>query len=152
MDKAAQKTIDLTALSAPQLSEVKNQLEQEVDHLSQSFSKLRQAQTKFKECIGTVQTTFKDENDGRPLLVPLTNSLYVPGTMADVQTVLVDVGTGYYVEKSPADAMAFYGAKVNTLQKNLTDLENIVNTKLGNLKVVEDVLRQKVMSSASDVA
>jgi hypothetical protein len=36
---------------------------------------------------------------GKPLLVPLTASLYVPGVLADSQNVIVDVGTGFYVEK-----------------------------------------------------
>lgn len=31
--------------------------------------------------------------------MPLTSSLYVPGKIEDVETVMVDVGTGYYVEK-----------------------------------------------------
>tara|TARA_R110002060_G_scaffold65606_4_gene74622 strand:+ start:423 stop:587 length:165 start_codon:yes stop_codon:yes gene_type:complete len=36
---------------------------------------------------------------GKPILVPLTTSLYVPGTLADPDNVIVDVGTGFYVEK-----------------------------------------------------
>ena len=36
---------------------------------------------------------------GKTILVPLTTSLYVPGTMADTENVIVDVGTGFYVEK-----------------------------------------------------
>ena len=36
---------------------------------------------------------------GKPILVPLTASLYVPGTLADTDNVIVDVGTGFYVEK-----------------------------------------------------
>jgi hypothetical protein len=39
------------------------------------------------------------ENDEKPILVPLTSSLYVPGKMADIDTYMVDVGTGYFVEK-----------------------------------------------------
>lgn len=35
----------------------------------------------------------------KPILVPLTTSLYVPGTLADTDNVIVEVGTGYYVEK-----------------------------------------------------
>jgi prefoldin alpha subunit len=35
----------------------------------------------------------------KPILVPLTTSLYVPGTLADPENVIVDVGTGFYVEK-----------------------------------------------------
>jgi prefoldin alpha subunit len=36
---------------------------------------------------------------GKSVLVPLTSSLYVPGNLADVERVVVDVGTGYYVKK-----------------------------------------------------
>lgn len=36
---------------------------------------------------------------GTPILVPLTSSLYVPGQLASNSTVMVDVGTGFYVEK-----------------------------------------------------
>ena len=32
------------------------------------------------------------------MLVPLTQSLYVPGELASTDTVLVDIGTGYFVE------------------------------------------------------
>lgn len=33
------------------------------------------------------------------ILVPLTSSLYVKGRLTDREKVLVDVGTGFYVEK-----------------------------------------------------
>ena len=36
---------------------------------------------------------------GKKILVPLTNSLYVGGTLNDPDHVIVDVGTGFYVEK-----------------------------------------------------
>jgi hypothetical protein len=35
---------------------------------------------------------------GQALLLPLTSSLYVSGTVASTDQVLVDIGTGYYVE------------------------------------------------------
>ncbi|KAK9315369.1 Prefoldin [Lipomyces starkeyi] len=152
MSSEQQKTVDLTTLSAQQLADVKSQLEQELEHLSQSFQKLRAAQSKFKECIGTIVKTFQAENKGKSVLVPLTSSLYVPGVIEEVETVMVDIGTGYYIEKKPKDAIAFYENKVSTLQKNLVDLETIVNGKMGNLRMVEEILRQKVMSSAPNVA
>ena len=37
---------------------------------------------------------------GTRMLVPITSSLYVPGETAPLDTVLIDVGTGYYIEKS----------------------------------------------------
>ena len=34
-----------------------------------------------------------------PILIPLTSSLYVPGKLTDLENVIVDVGTGYFVSK-----------------------------------------------------
>lgn len=82
------------------------------------------------------------------LLVPLTSSLYAPGKLADTKHVLVDVGTGFYVEKSTADAEKFYKAKIEELGKNIKDLESIVNGKTNNLRVVEEVLRQKMLAGS----
>ena len=51
---------------------------------------------------------------------------------------LVDIGTGFYVEKTPPAAQDFYSRKVEELGRNLQDLEKIVQGKQGNLNVVED--------------
>ncbi|KAK3115795.1 subunit of tubulin prefoldin [Teratosphaeriaceae sp. CCFEE 6253] len=139
--------IDLGSLSAQQLSQVKKQLDDEVQHLSNSYQNLRAAQQKFRDCIVSIKKGVAESVQDKPLLVPLTSSLYVPGKLADTEHVLVDVGTGFYVEKTTADAQGFYASKVEELGTNIKDLENIVNGKANNLRVVEEVLRQKVMAS-----
>jgi len=58
---------------------------------------------------------------------------------------MVDVGTGFYVEKSVDDAVAFYKRKVAEMEANLRDLEKILNGKSGNLRVVEEVIRGKMV-------
>lgn len=58
----------------------------------------------------------------------------------------MDVGTGFYVEKSIADAQEFYAKKIEELGKNIKDLEGIVNGKANNLRVVEEVLRSKMLA------
>jgi prefoldin alpha subunit len=37
--------------------------------------------------------------DKKDILVPLTNSLYVRGKLSDPDRFIVDIGTGFYVEK-----------------------------------------------------
>lgn len=90
----------------------------------------------------------------KAILVPLTTSLYVPGTLADSNNVLVEIGTGYYVEKvratrvrkeqvvtpsqSTVEANKFYNGKIDELATNLKDLESIVQGKSNNQRVVED--------------
>lgn len=47
--------VNLDSLAPQQLSAVKKQLDEEVEHLSSSFSQLIAAQNKFKECLRCVQ-------------------------------------------------------------------------------------------------
>ena len=44
------------------------------------------------------------------------------------------------------DARKFYEGKVGELQKSLGEIEMVVGGKEGNLRVVEEVLRGRVMS------
>ncbi|KAK3720376.1 subunit of tubulin prefoldin [Vermiconidia calcicola] len=136
--------IDLSSLSAQQLSQVKKQLDDEVQHLTNSYQSLKRAQAKFRECIANVKSGVAGSAKDKPILVPLTSSLYVPGKLADTEHVLVDVGTGFYVEKTTADAEKFYNGKVEELGSNIKELENIANGKAQNLRMVEEVLRQKM--------
>ena len=49
-------------------------------------------------------------------MVPLTSSLYVPGVMEDNEQVLVEVGAGYFVEKSSEKAKEYCEKKVKMLK------------------------------------
>ena len=49
------------------------------------------------------------------MLVPITSSLYVPGETSKLDTVLIDVGTGYYIEKSGPEAQAFLDRKIHLI-------------------------------------
>jgi prefoldin alpha subunit len=61
--------------------------------------------------------------------------------------VLVDVGTGFFVEKDIASAKDFYERKVKDLGDSLKDLEGVVQGKAQNVRVVEEVIRLKVMNA-----
>lgn len=39
-----------------------------------------------------------DQHPGQQLLLPLSSSVYINGALESVDKVLIDVGTGYYVE------------------------------------------------------
>lgn len=86
--------------------------------MTQSYTKLKGVQGRFKDCADSVDALKVEKADGKiaielnefpfrltrsfsdkTILVPLTSSLYVPGKISNVSKVIVDVGTGYYVEK-----------------------------------------------------
>ena len=142
--------LDISTLPVQQLSQLQSRLSQELEHLSNSHARLRAAQSRFKDCIRSIKDGVEDKSPDTSLLVPLTTSLYVPAVISSVpkhqKRVLVDVGTGYYVSKSTPDATKFYNGKVEELTRNLQDIERAVGAKSGDLRMVEDVLRAKVLA------
>ncbi|KAI1327573.1 prefoldin [Xylariaceae sp. FL0255] len=145
MASEAGEAVNLDSLSAQQLTQVKKQLDQELEHLTSSFTQLQAAQAKFRDCHRCVQQgTLKHD---KPILVPLTNSLYVAGTLSSTSHVLVEVGTGFYLEKHVKSAAEFYKNKMTEVGVNIKDLESIVQAKTNNVRVIEQVLRQKMSTN-----
>ncbi|ROT40105.1 Prefoldin alpha subunit [Sodiomyces alkalinus F11] len=134
--------INLATLNAEQLTQVKKQIDEELDHLTQSFAQLHAVQGKFSECLRIVKTPSVAE---KSVLVPLTSSLYVRGDLTNSKHVIVDIGTGYYIEKNRPNAERFYESKIQQLLGNIEDLEKIIHRKTANARTVENVLRQKVV-------
>ncbi|NWR39600.1 PFD5 protein, partial [Tachuris rubrigastra] len=55
--------------------------------------------------------------------------MYVPGKLSDVRRVLVDVGTGYYVEKSADAARAFFQRKIEFLTRQMEKIQPALQEK-----------------------
>ncbi|PCH34610.1 Prefoldin alpha subunit [Wolfiporia cocos MD-104 SS10] len=140
--------INVTDLDLPQLADVRRQLEEELSHLSNSFSQLRQAQAKFRACIDNTKQV-RPENKDKTVLVPLTNSLYVPGKLCDLENVIVDVGTGYYVKKSRAQALKHYESKVDYIRTNLEALQETISKKQDNMNYLINVMQAKLQEQAA---
>ncbi|KAE8355586.1 Prefoldin [Aspergillus coremiiformis] len=147
-------SVNVNSLSVPQLRALQTRLSSELEHLTSSHAKLRAAQSKFRDCVrsineGVVGSEKKGTSGKDDILVPLTSSLYVKGKLADREKVLVDVGTGFYVEKTAQKATEFYEDKIKGLESNLTELEKIVQTKSSQQRLFEDALRQKLLSEGA---
>ncbi|KAM3477073.1 hypothetical protein MY5147_002889 [Beauveria neobassiana] len=165
MSAGERETVNLDALEPQQLAQVKKQLDEELEHLTSSFSQLHGAQGKFNECLRCVNSRSESKRSeeeahanadiitrvtgSNEVLVPLTNSLYVRGEFTNTETVLVDVGTGFLVEKKLESAATFYENKIKELTHSLKELEAIVQQKQMNVRTIEEVLRQKLITQQS---
>ncbi|KAI8878038.1 prefoldin, alpha subunit [Backusella circina FSU 941] len=119
-----QQQVNLSDLDLTSLQQVKSQLEEELNHLTQSYSKLKNVRAKFNDCAEIY--------------------LYVPGKLSDVNKVIVDVGTGYYVEKSTENASKFYKDKVEYVKKNMGTLEETITSKQSSLRAILNVMQDKI--------
>ena len=84
--------------------------------------------------------------EGKQVLVPLTNSLYVKGSLSSESHVIVDVGTGFYVEKDIKSAAKFYGDKTTEISNNVKDLDSIIQGKTNNVRLIEEGRTQTNLS------
>ncbi|KAE8149783.1 putative prefoldin subunit 5 [Aspergillus avenaceus] len=146
--------VNINSLSSQQLRALQSRLSSELEHLTSSHAKLRAAQSKFRDCVrsineGVVGKSAGESKEEQGILVPLTSSLYVRGKLADREKVLVDVGTGFYVEKTAPKAIEFYEDKVKGLEANLVELEKVVQTKSSQQRLFEEALRQKLLSEGA---
>ncbi|EGW35317.1 uncharacterized protein SPAPADRAFT_53603 [Spathaspora passalidarum NRRL Y-27907] len=135
--------IDLNKLSPQQLVDFRKSIDQEVTHFTQSLQALQAAQSKLKECITSIDNL--EAGKSEDLLIPLTSSLYIPGKVVKRNEYLVDIGTGYYVEKSAQDGKSVYEAKIKKLDQDAKKLKDILVEKNDLLNAVNLILRRKVI-------
>lgn len=67
--------VDLAALSVQQLSQLKKQLDTELEHLTGSFQSLRGAQTRFRDCLKSINSGVSSGSTGTLLARNLTPAL-----------------------------------------------------------------------------
>ena len=70
--------------------------------------------------------------------------MYVPGMLDNSETVLVDVGTGYYIEKDIAGAKEYFKQKVKYVTENMEKVQAIGNEKNKIRDVVMDCMEAKL--------
>lgn len=143
---ASNGQISLETLNMEQLNSLKGQLENELKQYANSYTGLREAQARFKESKKAL-SVLTPTATGKAVYMPLTPSMYVPGKLQDVSNVLVDVGTGYYVEKPVKDAEAFMDRKITFLQSNTESLIDLIDGKRGDLESVITFMQNKLQSS-----
>jgi len=140
MAQSAQGPLNVQDLDASQLASVKEQLDQELVHLTNSFAQLQGAIAKFNTGIESIDVIQKKQD---PILVPLTASLYVPGKLKDPSRIMLDVGTGYLIDQPIASARSCLNRKVLGLGVSLDQLQSTIETKQEHLGLVRELIQIK---------
>ena len=108
-----------------------------------SIQQLKVAQSKFTESEEAVCGLGAPGDD---ILVPLTASMYVPGQLSKDQDLLVDIGTGYYVQMNRSKAADFFKRKIDFLTKNIEKVTPILQDKVRTKQIINEVLQAKVQA------
>ncbi|KAL5759096.1 hypothetical protein ACOSP7_017616 [Xanthoceras sorbifolium] len=119
---------EMEKLSVEQLKAVKEQTDLEVNLLQDSLNNIRTATSRLEIASSSLHD-LSLRPSGSQLLVPLTASLYVPGTLDHADKVLIDIGTGYFVEKTMAEGKDYCERKINLLKSNFDQLIEVATKK-----------------------
>ena len=76
--------------------------------------------------------------------MPLTGSMYVPGKLKDPEKVIVDVGTGYYVEKDVKGGKEYFDKKVKYVTEQMEKVQALGNEKNKIREAVMDLMEAKL--------
>ena len=142
------REVNIGSLPLEQLNGLKTQHENEIRDLQGQLETLHGAKNRFtiaRRCIDEMKAT----EAGTELLVPLNGSLYVPGSIADNEKVIVELGTGYFAEKNMDDAKSLIDRKMQLVQASIESIEDIGGKKRKNLEQIMQVMQFKLQQQQS---
>eukprot|EP00262_Sarcandra_glabra_P013740 TRINITY_DN3874_c0_g2_i1.p1 TRINITY_DN3874_c0_g2~~TRINITY_DN3874_c0_g2_i1.p1 ORF type:complete len:141 (-),score=32.22 TRINITY_DN3874_c0_g2_i1:425-847(-) len=134
-------------MSLEQLKAVKEQSDMEVNLLQDSLNKIKTAATRLEIASNALQD-LSLRPQGKKMLVPLTASLYVPGALDDADKVLVDVGTGYFIEKTMVEGKDYCDRKISLLKSNYDELVEVASKKKNIADEAGVILQAKLRQTA----
>ena len=120
-------TIQLDTMSLDQLQQLQQREEIRLQGLSNRYAELRTLAARLQQSALAVQDlTAKEDDTNAPesvdVFIPLTESVYIPGKVQLLQPeskdLMVELGTGYYVEKSSKQTLEYLDRKKKIVDAN----------------------------------
>ena len=131
-------------MSLDQLNQLKQQEEGRLQALAAHYSQLRQAAAKLHASQRAV-LELGPACDGKEVLVPLTESVYAPGRIKDPNKLLIELGTGFYAEKSSKDTLAYLERKLRLVEANSENITAVVQGTRRNLEAINMAMQGKLL-------
>jgi len=136
--------VDIDSLSLDQLSQIRQQEEARLQQLTSRYQQLRAARAKLataKSSLGRIGPASADAE----IMAPLTASLYCPGKIKDPNKVMVELGTGFYVERTAKDAVAFLDRRIRLVDVNSENVMKVIQATQGNVRSITDAMQGKML-------
>ena len=136
--------INLDEMSLEELNQLKQQEENRFNNLMTRFQQFRAAAARLNASMLAV-SEITPASEGKEVLVPLTESVYVPGKLRDPSKLLVELGTGFYAEKSPKETKGFLERKLKIVDANSENLTKALTATRQNVEQVSMAMQGKML-------
>ena len=120
-------TIQLDTMSLDQLQQLQQREEIRLQGLTNRYGELRTLAARLQQsALAVKDLTAKEDATDTPakmdVFIPLTESVYIPGKVQLLQPeskdLMVELGTGYYVEKSSKQTLEYLDRKKKIVDAN----------------------------------
>ena len=138
-----EREVTVADLTLDQLGGLKTQHEEELSELQNQLEQLHGARNRYNNSMSTLESMGRNKED-QTMLIPLNSSLYAPGKVSNPHKVIVELGTGYFCEKTMPEAKKLIERKVALVNKSIESIENVGNNKKKNLEQIIMVMQFKV--------
>uniref|UniRef100_A0A6U3Q704 Prefoldin subunit 5 n=1 Tax=Ditylum brightwellii TaxID=49249 RepID=A0A6U3Q704_9STRA len=136
--------LDLDAMSLDQLNQLKQNEENRLELITSRYTQLRAASARF-HAAKTALSSLTPSTENNSLMIPLTASLYAPGRIRDPNKIIVELGTGFYVEKSNKEAHAFLERKIKIVDSNSENIVKVIQVTRQNVESINGAMRGKML-------
>lgn len=139
--------VNIDTMSLDQLNSVKQQQESRLEQLTAQFHQLRAVSARLstaKSSLSSIPVNGPD-GEGREIMIPLTESLYAPGKIVEPNKVLVELGAGFFVEKSAKDALKVLERKGKVVDANSDNIMAAAEASSANVRAVQQAMQGKIM-------
>mmetsp|Transcript_12274 Transcript_12274/g.22996 ORF Transcript_12274/g.22996 Transcript_12274/m.22996 type:complete len:171 (+) Transcript_12274:190-702(+) len=142
----ASREIDLDAMSLEQLHQLKQSEESRLAVLTNHYATLRASSSRFSSAQKALEEMTSAQGKGnKDIMIPLTESLYVPGKIKDPSKVMVELGTGYFVEKPVKQAHDFLERKAKLVNVNSDNLMEVISGTRKNIDSLNVAMNGKML-------
>jgi prefoldin alpha subunit len=137
-------TIDLDSMSLEDLNQIKQQEEQRLQALTNRYAQLRSAAVRLNASQSAVNA-LSPSSEGKEVMVPMTESVYVPGKIREPTKLLVELGTGFFAEKSSKDTTAYLDRKLRLVDQNSDNVTKAIQVTRQNMEHIAQTMQGKLI-------
>jgi len=125
-------------------NQAKQQEEGRLQALTGRYAQLRAAAARLT-ASSTAISELSPASDGKEVMIPLTESVYVPGILRQPNNLLVEIGTGFYVEKTAAETHKFLDRKLKIVDSNSENITMAVQATRQNIDSIHISMQGKMI-------
>lgn len=117
------------------------QLDEEVKKLNTHLENVDEQLAELNSSIEIINQ-FSELKKGEELRVPITSGIYIKSELADTTSLMINVGSGVTVEKSPLEVTKILNSQVTELNKYRNDIVSQMKVIITRIEEIQKVFEK----------